>query len=321
MLHQQKPFDLVVSRAFPWFAHIPGYWVASALGLPWVANFNDPWDFRPFISNPANSKSWNVSSNLNWWMRRTIAGADLVTFPCQRLGDYCLRGMPHRSEARVVHHIGAASGHASANGSDFVIVHAGKLGMSELTARPANSLLEGLARFLQECPDAKERTRLLLVGPEDAATMALMNTLGLAPFVKWGGVVSYERSLEHIAEASVCVLVEGDYPEGIFLPSKLCDYVVARKPVLALSPEAGTLNDLAEAGGIERVSPQDSARVSAVLKRYYQAFVAGTLAEHAPAESLVHRFEARTVIETFANSVRGLIPASRFERLELALEQ
>src|SRR5437867_1415240 len=43
-LHRRYPFDLVVSRSSPWHAHLAGYWVASTLDIPWLANLNDPWD-------------------------------------------------------------------------------------------------------------------------------------------------------------------------------------------------------------------------------------------------------------------------------------
>ncbi len=47
-LHQNSPFDIVYSRSLPMYGHMTGYWCAKELGLPWVANLNDPWEFHQF---------------------------------------------------------------------------------------------------------------------------------------------------------------------------------------------------------------------------------------------------------------------------------
>src|SRR5581483_3719585 len=107
----------------------------------------------------------------------------------------------------------------------FRIVHAGKLGSNEVTGRSSAALLTALFEFLRHHPDHRSSVELLLVGPEDAGTSATIAQLGLDDVVRTLGRVSYEDSLGYIASASVCVLVEGDFTEGIFLPSKLADYI------------------------------------------------------------------------------------------------
>jgi hypothetical protein len=319
-LHRAKPFDLLISRALPWHAHLAGYWVAAALRIPWVANFNDPWDLRPFIADRSRAETWKVGLNVNRWMRKTLARADLVTFPCERLRDRCLEGLSRRPRVAVIPHVGAVSETLPNSGDDFVLVHAGKLGMNELTARPANALLEGLAELFRTRPNAREKTRLILVGPEDRQTLAQAARLGLGDAVVSTGWVNFERSLEFIASASACLLVEGDFPEGIFLPSKLGHYLAARKPVLALSPAVGTVNDLAKERGVVRMDPKNPRQVSEVLARFFNAYCAGELSLEAPADSLVRQFESKRVIGTFLESIRDLVLAGQWGGLEPVLQ-
>ena len=96
------------------------------------------------------------------------------------------------------------------------------------------------------------------------------------------------------------------FEEGIFLPSKLADYLVARKPVLALSPSVGTINDLAQEKGIVRIGPKDSHGVARELVQLFDAFSAGSLSRCAPSDGLVRRFEAKTVIDSFVKMVSQL---------------
>ena len=194
-------------------------------------------------------------------------------------------------------------------------VHAGKLGLDEVTGRSARPLVAGVAGLLQKRPAARSLARLVFVGSEDPDTIRLAGELGVMQNVTSVGVVGYRESLQHIAQASVCVLVEADLQQGIFLPSKLCDYIAARKPILALSPEVGTVNDLAREGGIRRVKPKDSAEVTEVLVELFDAFLAKRLGMYAPPEALVQRFEGRKVAKDFLSSVADFALASRLARL------
>jgi glycosyltransferase involved in cell wall biosynthesis len=303
-LHRQKPFDLIISRSLPHHAHLAGYWVASGLGIPWIAVVNDPWDLSPFALERWR-REWKP--NLNWriWWRRVMARVDRLCFPCERLRDFCVQDSDRTRGLLVVPHIGGVSKLAR-HVDRFVIVHAGKLGVLEPTGRSAVALLEGLRELFRIRPEAKSWTRLLFVGAEDPDTMQYVAAQGLSDHVACTGFVSYEESLDYIAQAALCVLVEGDVREGVFLPSKLCDYIAARKPVLALSPDIGTVADLAAEGGVRRIKPKDPAAVAAALVELFDAFLESRLDSYAPSNGIVRRFEGNRIIDDFLASVTPL---------------
>jgi glycosyltransferase involved in cell wall biosynthesis len=303
-LHGQTPFDLVVSRSMPNEGHLAGYWIASALRIPWLANVNDPWDISPFVSIESDRKHW--TPNLNWrvWWRRVVGRADAITFPCERMRDYCLQGR-QRSTALILPHIGTASSGVHTP-TEFVIVYAGRLGVNELTGRSATALLEGVAKLFRIRPAARAMTRLVFVGPEDPEASRHIAASGLSRNVMCTGFVSYEKSLEQVTKAAVCVLIESELKEGIFLPSKLCDYIVARKPILALSPQVGTAADLAREGGIQLVRPKDAMASAHALVELFDAFVQSRLESYRPPEALARRFEAKSVMRDFLASVTAL---------------
>ncbi len=296
-LNNKKKFTLVVSRSYPWYAHIAGYWVSSDLGIPWIVNFNDPWDLSRFIVDPKARSEWKHGASEGFWRLRVLAKASAVTFPCERLRDYTLQGF-RRKRVEVIPHVGA-SVDVTSNERDFVIVHAGKLRMHEATGRRANAMIEGLAQFFAVNPAARPRTRLVFVGPEDPVTAQYAAALGVESSVTSIGQVGYDESLAFIASATACLLVEADLDTGIFLPSKLCDYIAARKPIIALSPATGTVNDLSKEGGIIRVGPHDSGGVADALQILFDAFVRGGLGRYAPPESLACRYESTTIAKQF----------------------
>jgi hypothetical protein len=301
-LHRAARFDLVYSRSLPMFGHVAGFWASRKLRIPWVANINDPWDEHLFPGRQRQAPScWHARLSEHW-LRKTLRGADLVTFPCARLARFTTRIASVRVRAEIVPHVGTAAAPAERH-QEFRLVHAGKLGNSEITGRSSRALLTGLRRFLDQVPDGGAAVRLVLVGPEDAQSNALIEDLGLRAAVRSVGLVSYEQSLSYIAAASACILIEAPMPEGIYLPSKLADYIVAGKPVLALSPRIGTLSDFA-GPSLMIVDQGDEQQIQCAFLRLYEDHCQRRMA--APAPTLVDWFSPERIAAHFLKTVSEL---------------
>lgn len=292
--HEDHPFDVVYSRGLPNVAHVAGYWIQRAIRRPWVANFNDPWDLEGahLLPQDRHKRKWTLALQVsNWWLRRVMRTANVLTFPCARLRDYHLRLCRPRGEYHVVPHIGYRSD-AVSRSDRFLLVHAGNLGSGESTRRNTTvCLLRGLRDFLDHRPNARSRFSLVLVGPEDHPTLDLAKELHLEANVAWTGRVSYAESLAHIAAATACLLIEGNMPEGIYLPSKFPDYIQAGKPVIALSPATGTIADLLPAVGVTQVPVDDPVAIEAAVARHYDAYMNGGIAALEPVSALRSRYD------------------------------
>jgi hypothetical protein len=102
------------------------------------------------------------------------------------------------------------------------------------------------------------------------------------------------------------VLVEAAMSEGIFLPSKLVDYLSARKPILALSPGVGVANDMAQSGGILRVDVDDVEAVRRAIGSLYLDFRSGTLGRRAPSQEQVNQFNPEILAKKFLTAFYNL---------------
>jgi glycosyltransferase involved in cell wall biosynthesis len=313
--HRHSPFDVVYSRSLPMFGQIAGYWCAKALNLPWIANLNDPWDFHQFPVGTLDVDRKKNTGLSDFWMRRTLRYADVVTYPSDRLRNFqtaysaiphCSQIIPHVGNSQVFQQTGV-----NGSGANFHLVHAGKLGSNEFTGRSTAALLQGLRSFLDNCIEAKDHTRLTLVGPEDATTQDHIRRLGLEGTVLSVGRTDYERSLQYIQSAIACLLVEAEMAEGIFLPSKLVDYISAQKPVLALSPRVGVIADLVPGGGITRVDPGDVCGIRDAIRGLYTDFRKGALGQRSPAGQQVDQFRPELVAKRFLDILGELILAKK----------
>lgn len=310
-LHSANKFDLVYTRSLPMSAHIAGFWCARKLKLPWIANINDPWDicFFPGVDQPKLSAF--MARAYIFWLRRTLLNADLVTYPCQGLKDFHTKLSKLDHAAEIIPHIGYRPKCLSHNSNgQFRLVHAGKLGTSEVTRRSAKALLLGLKAFLDTSTDAAARTRLVLVGPEDEETQSWVCQLGLQRNVENLGRVDYENSLDNIASASACILIESEMDESIYFPSKLADYLVCGKPVIALSPRTGVAADLATQGELIRVD-HDPDDVRNAITALYSEFKRGTLTSRNPSNRLVAQFQGQSVAGKFLTACQVLISRSQ----------
>ena len=310
-LHRESPFDVVYSRIPPMAGHIAGYWIARNLDLPWIANFNDPWDYHLFPGRERVHASFR-SRLSEHWLKRTLKNADVVTFPCARLAEYTLRQAKYRRQYEVVPHIGyALKSNETAN--EFRLVHAGKMGSNEITGRSTAALLQGLKQFTEKQPEAKASTRLVLVGKEDPQTTRIAENLSIGEIITTIGQVTYEQSLAHIGAASACVLIEGKMDEGVYFPSKLADYLTAQKPIIALSPAEGTVADMTSGGGIVRVDQDDAQAIENAIGLLYQAFRRGQLSELAPTANSVRQLDPAVVAQQFLRIAGSNRPRARGE--------
>jgi hypothetical protein len=316
-LHEDTPFDIVYSRSLPMFGQIAGYWCAKELNLPWIANFNDPWDYHQFpVGTFFDSQTRRNIELSNFWMRRTLRHADLVTYPSNRLRHYQSTLSTIRHQSQIIPHVGngqvwSEENEANGHSAVFHLVHAGKLGSNEMTGRSAAALLEGLRLFLDKSKEARDSTRLTLVGPEDQATQAHIRRLGLEGKVISVGRMDYEESLKYIQSATICLLVEAEMAEGIFLPSKIVDYISARKPILALSPRVGVVADLVPGGGITRVDAGDASSIRDALDSLFVDFRKDALVQRSPSGLQVDQFRPELVARKFLALLPELILAKK----------
>lgn len=305
ILNREAQYDIVYSRSLPMIAHVAGYWCSKAINVPWIVNINDPWDYHLFPDRQVDV-AWIDAQYSKRWLNKTIKHSSVITYPCERLWKFHEKISGIKHSCKIMPHIGYRT-ETNRRSDQFCLVHTGKLGSSQLSGRPTNALIEGIAEFFRKIPSAKIKTKLILVGQKDELTQKLARLHKVDDNVETVGQVSYEDSLKYIRCASICLLVEGNMKEGIYLPSKIADYIVANKPILAISPREGTVNDMLPNKGLIRVDQGDAIGVATALAEYYKHYCNGTLREKAPSDALVRQFMPDTVVNQFLSAVDEVI--------------
>lgn len=236
--------SLVFSTADPWSSHLAGSWIARRLGLPWVADFRDPWTLCPYRGRgPRPTRSLNRA-----FERHVFAHASHATFTAERtLARY-----------QTAYPDAASRMSCLSNGFDAALL-ADSLDapLEPLPATaplrlcffgrfrelsPARAILLALGRLLERAPRARGRLRLVAIGdlpPDDAALAA---RLGVSDAVESIRAVPYEQTLHLLRAHDISLLSTAPERDDI-VPAKLWDYLAARRPILSLgsNPDVAAL--------------------------------------------------------------------------------
>lgn len=294
-------YDCIISRALPSMAHLAGLLSARRTGLAWIANWNDPAPAEKFPPPYAGGRGKDAS--LSFWKERFYNAvgreADWHTFPSERLRSYITDYLPKGSyrKSSVIPHIAPdeTARPAEKGRGGFTLLHAGSL----LPPRSPEPFLKGVRLFRDQNGGMEELSVVFVVDrPEDVRRAA--KAQGVEDLVRIERSRPYSEMPPLLATAEVLVIVEAPVQEGIFLPSKFVDYVRTGRPILALSPEVGTIADvMGEHGGGIAVDGGSAEEVAAALQTLYRRYLDGELDRLFGSRRLLGRYAEETVLEQY----------------------
>jgi len=278
-LASKRRYDVIISRATPYQNHLPALFLSRKLGIPWIANCNDPEPYEKYPPPYGQGPSAWISPRIQKVFDAMARNATWITFPCERLRRYICSYLPQSesvlAKSSIIPHIAMKRflKQSARKHSEFVLCHAGSVS----PPRDVSTFLEGLKKFLQKSNNAGS-VSIRFVGEQPDALRAKVVNLGLENIISIEGPKPYTEALECLSNADVLLIIEAPCPEGIFFPSKFVDYVQTGRAILAVSPAEGTLADVLSkhGGGIaaDVLSPESVAKA---IRNLYNHWKTGTL--------------------------------------------
>ena len=264
---QQAP-DILLTFAQPWIVHRLGLRLKRCLDIPWIAHFSDPWTDNPY------AKSTGLAGTL---ARRaeaeTVNNAECLIFTSDETVELVMKKYPSRlrQKAVVVPHCFSPAfdddPKLSAPASAKVIRSIGNF-YGIRTPRP---LMDALGILAKESPALVDGWTFENVG---SLSPAIKSECGAAlsgsGLLRFRDPVSYRESLELMASSAGMILIDAASGCSVFLPSKLVEYIGARRPIFGITPEGTARRLIRELGGTT-ASPADPAAVSKALGEFLQS--------------------------------------------------
>lgn len=244
--------------------HLVGLALRRPAGAPpWVAHFSDPWSTNPFFARGPIARRVNQGQE-----RRVIRAADRLLFTSEETVELVMAPYPAawRTKVRVLPHAFEPAlfpaGPAERTGP-LILRYLG----SFYGPRTPEPLFAALARLRRRSPALAESIRVELIGSV-APDMLASRTCRDLPreLVTVRPPVDYVRSLELMQGADLLLVIDAPAASSPFLPSKLVDYLGARRPILGLTPPGAAASLVICSGGWV-ADPAQPAAIDAALER------------------------------------------------------
>lgn len=268
-LLKENKYDYVLTKDSP--SLLLGCYAKRKKNLKWVAKWNDPYPInfypQPYGKGWAFEGTWTDHKQIGM-MRKYV---DVHLFPSKRIFDYMMRYLKLDVNKTIVSPHVALSNELKpllCDDSKLRIIHSGNL----KKPRDPKTFLTALARFTRSHTAALIEVTIL--GVFDDEVNHYIKELGLSDHIKIMDPVSYDKSLEELANHHVALIIEANCEEGIFMPTKVSDFVQCGKPIFAISPKLGVLNDLYNSDSISYfASVDDEDAIYCELVKLYNDFL------------------------------------------------
>lgn len=265
---RRQGVDLIYTTAPPFSDHLVGLALKKLTGLPWVAEFRDPWSDNPEKSAEVQSRPTDAVNR--WLERRCLEEADHVVAVAEATRELLAGKLPPESRAKVVTVLNGIDGfeavpNVSLNGSPFRIVYAGSL----QSGRDPRPFFRGLAKLKEERGLGASDLRVEFIGSNPTyhghPIEAWTRKLGISELVEFLPWMPQEEARARMRSANLLLLLFRD--QRIQIPNKLYDYLGAQRPILAMVDRTGEAARMLRAvGGHLLVFEDDPAAMREALE-------------------------------------------------------
>lgn len=230
---KEHPVDVIVTTGSPHSLHLIGRELKRRNGIPWLADFRDPW----------TNVDYYAQLKLTKWAdrkQRELERAVLTE------ADQVLTVSWHWAEELKA--LGAKHVEVITNGYDpedlptppepvderWSLVHVGSI----TATRDVPELWRALAERVRADAEFRERFVLRFVGGVDHSVLRSLEAAGLMGHVERIGQVSHADALRHMQRARMLLLPVNNTPNVMgFLPAKVFEYLSVQRPILCVAPK------------------------------------------------------------------------------------
>ena len=239
---KEHPVDLIVSTGPPQSMHLIGRRLALETGLPWIADFRDPWTkifYFKHLSMTPGTERWHKK------MEKKVLDDTSAVVAVSPLVQQEFQAMTSTRVELITNgfdecDFAAEPCHEAEGGSDneFCVTHTG------LFAADGNPtvLWEVLAEKCASDNAFRKALKIKLIGKTDDSILTALNEAGLSECVKNIGYLPHSEAVEQQRNASLLILPLRKEPEyKAVLPGKLFEYLASRRPVLGIGQKDGAM--------------------------------------------------------------------------------
>ena len=239
---EEHPVDLIVSTGPPQSMHLIGRRLTKETGLPWIADFRDPWTkifYFKHLSMTRATERWHHKMEKKVLDDATVvvAVSPLVQKEFQEVTKTPVELITNGFDESDYPETNASES-AGGPDKDFTVTHTG------LFAADGNPtvLWDVLVEKCAEDSDFRKHLKIKLIGKTDIQIIRSIEDAGLKDNLIDLGYQPHEVAVDEQRKASLLILPLRKEPEyKAVLPGKLFEYIASRRPVLGIGQPDGAM--------------------------------------------------------------------------------
>lgn len=263
-------YDVIITISSPVTTNLVGYLLSKIFRIPWAAEFRDGWLYDPDIFKPPTKLHRLLHVKLASLMVKQGSSIWHVT---PRLAELFQKKYPQYANKILCFPLGFDDKliqlpSAAKMDDHFNIVYAGNF--YPHTSDP-KILLEPLSELLAEKPELRKTFRINIIGHNSRIVAFELGNYDLGDIIKFYKPMSYTDLINFIKTQSLALIICVGSPYcNVRFSSKIFDYIVAGKPILALVEKDSSIESLiAKTGMGWPVYGRDKAKVKEILYDLY----------------------------------------------------
>jgi glycosyltransferase involved in cell wall biosynthesis len=297
---------LVISSGPPHTVHLIASTIVKKTGLPFVADFRDPWIFIDYYSEI--KRSFLTVALDKYLEGKVLRRADAITV----IGPSC-------RDQIVKHHkdINTQKTHIIYNGFDpdlysdqksappkdlFILTYIGNLPFNRYTP----SFYQAIADLKYEYKIEPKKFQVHFYGNVDAAVRKEICGFNIDDFLYFHEFVPHQRAIKAILQSHLLLLIINDTPtkKGI-VPGKMFEYLATGRYILGIGPTEGDAVDVFNETGCGMFFDyQDGDSIKKFLLEQYQKWHCGKWQPITGAN--IQKFNRPTQLKKLKNIFEGL---------------
>lgn len=291
---RSNPVDAIVSTGPPHSMHLIALGLKQKTGIPWLADFRDPWTNIDFYDKLMLTKS--ADKKHRELEIQVLKTADiLVTVSGNWAKDF--KNLCKRDVEVITNGFDETDFDFSAVKLDekFSIAHIGAMNKD----RNPVAFWQALSELTTEDESFEKHLKIKLTGKNDVAVVESIEQNRLQQFTELISYLPHEKIAKQICSSQILLLPLNNTPNVLgIIPGKLFEYLAAKRPIFVIgNPKGDTARIVNEAGAGAVCDFTEKEKMKTELKNYFEKFRSGTLTIES---SGIQQFSRRKLTGDFA---------------------
>ena len=259
--------DLLITTGPPHSLHLIGQQLKRKTGLPWIADFRDPWTTIGYHKKLKLTK--RSSAKHKKLELEVLSSADhiLVTSKTTKKDFKKITNTPISC---ITNGFDANKKSESVLDKKFTLAHIGSL----LEDRNPKILWQSLKELSDELSDFSKDLNIELTGKVSASIISDIESYNLKNNLSLPGYVTHNEAIQRQNSAQLLLLIEIDsYDTQAIIPGKLFEYMASGRPIIGIGPrESDVIEILKTTHSGNYFTYTEKEKLKNIIIAYYRAF-------------------------------------------------